>query len=304
MPTIIQPIIRRSLSGRALAVALAGLLVPTLSAAQQPQHPDSSRCICWSQDATNLAGHMPGLMALGQRAMIGVTLAPDSGQGVHVEDVQAGGPAARAGLKAGDVITGIDDVDLGSMSASDAQEALVDHLGNVDPGDTVSVTYRRDGRTQHAKIVTESARRLGVFSAGPDTRVFVRPGNGSVFTPERRLMTPGTGSFTVRRGDLPDVIRRTIVERTGSGIPGLDLVNVNPTLGKYFNVDHGVLVVDVDSDSRLGLEPGDVILKIGDRTVDDAWHATRILRSYRGDEDIHMEIVRNQKHTTVTGHVS
>jgi S1-C subfamily serine protease len=295
MSTIVRPMNGRPRGGHALAFALAAILAPGVLAAQQPQAADSSHCICWNQEAINLARNMPGMIAFGSHAMIGVTLAPDSGQGVHVEDVTAGGPAARAGLKAGDVITGIDDVDLGTLPASKAQKALVDHLGNVQPGDTVSVTYRRDGRTQNAKIVTESANRLGVFSVGPRARVFVNPG-------DRNFITPGTGAITVRRGDMPDVIRRTIVERTGASIPGLDVVDVNPKLGKYFDVDHGVLVVDVDSDSTLGLEPGDVILQIGDRAVEDAWHATRILRSYRSDEDIRMQIVRNGKHMTVTGH--
>ncbi len=290
--------------GAAVAVALAALLLPTVLAAQQPSKADSSHCICWNQGDTNFNMRMPQLMALGHHAMIGVTLAPDSGRGVHVEDVQAGGPAARAGLKAGDVITGIDDVDLGAKSASDAQEALIDHLQGVQPGDTVSVTYQRDGRTQHTKIVTESASRLGVFSVGPGTRVYVNPGNRGFFTPgERGVFTPGTGSFTVHGGETPDIIRRTIVERMGTGVAGLDLVDVNPSLGKYFDVDHGVLVANVDSDSKLGLQPGDVILKIGDRAVEDTWHATRILRSYEPDEDIRMEIVRNKKHITVTGHV-
>lgn len=282
--------------GHALAFALAALVVPAVLAAQQPQRADSSHCICWNQDMTNLAQHMPGLIAIGRRAMIGVTIAPDSGQGVHVQDVTPGGPAARAGLRAGDVITGIDNVDLGTMSGSDAQEALIDHLDSVAPGDTVAVTYQRNGRTQHAKIVTESASRLGVFSAGPGERIIIRPGMGDITTPGRLMVTPHTGEF-------PEILRRTIVERTGEAIPGLNVVDLNPTLGKYFDVDHGVLVVNVNTDSKLNLEPGDVILRIGDRNVQDAWHAVRILRSYQPSEDIHMEIVRQKKHMTITGHM-
>lgn len=296
--SMIKPSAMRHVGGnRAVGLALAAVLVPALLAAQQPQQSDSSHCICWNQRAMDLAGHMARISAFGGHAMIGVTMAPDSGQGVRIEDVTAGGPAARAGLKAGDVLTGIDDVDLGSMSGSDAQDALVQHLQSVDPGDTVSVTFRRNGGTQHAKIVTESASRLGVFGeAGPGVRVLVNPGSRSFFT-------PGAGMITARGGDLPNIVRRTIVERTGGSIPGLDVVDVNPALGKYFDVDHGVLVVNVDTDSDLGLKPGDVILKIGDRSVDDAWHAVRILRSYRSDETIRMDVMRNRKNITVTGHM-
>ncbi|HKJ93522.1 MAG TPA: PDZ domain-containing protein [Longimicrobiales bacterium] len=271
-----------------LFIALSALVVPALLAAQEPARTDSSHCICWNQNPTNLA-RMSTLSAPGRHAMIGVTIAPDSGRGVHVEDVTAGGPAARAGLKAGDVITRIDDVDLGAMTGSKAQDALIAHLRDVQPGDTVAVTVRRTGKTQRAKIVTEEGGAFGFFSDrdGRAARIFVSPG-------ARGLITPGTP-------EIREFVR-TRVAGALSGIPGLNVVDVNPALGKYFGTDRGVLVVNVDSDSALGLEPGDVILQIGGRTVEDAGHALQILRSYRPDEEIRMQVMRDKHRTTVTGH--
>lgn len=61
--------------------------------------------------------------------------------GVVVYSVQAGLPAATAGLKAGDVITKVGDTAV--TSSTDLQSALYSHNIN----DTVKVTYYRDGKS-------------------------------------------------------------------------------------------------------------------------------------------------------------
>lgn len=82
---------------------------------------------------------------------------------------------------------------------------------------------------------------------------------------------------------------------------GLELAEMNEALGDYFGVDDGVLVIDVRSDSRLGLEPGDVILRIGDRDVRNARRARSIVASYRNDAPIQIEIMRDRQRQTITG---
>lgn len=82
---------------------------------------------------------------------------------------------------------------------------------------------------------------------------------------------------------------------------GLRLVEVNPELGEYFGTSAGVLVAEVAEGSGLGLLPGDVILAIGGRTVDDPADARRILASYRTDEEVTFRIVRKQQETEVRG---
>ena len=66
--------------------------------------------------------------------------------GATVAQVKSGTPAARAGLKAGDVITSFGGTAIGSPDA--LQSAVNAHK----PGDVVSVTYRRSGTTHTAKI--------------------------------------------------------------------------------------------------------------------------------------------------------
>lgn len=66
--------------------------------------------------------------------------------GVVVYSVQAGHPAATAGLKAGDVITKVGDTAV--TSSTDLQSALYSHNIN----DTVKVTYYRDGKSATANV--------------------------------------------------------------------------------------------------------------------------------------------------------
>ncbi|AGV74134.1 S1C family serine protease [Lactococcus cremoris] len=66
--------------------------------------------------------------------------------GVVVYSVQAGLPAASAGLKAGDVITKVGDTAV--TSSTDLQSALYSHNIN----DTVKVTYYRDGKSATANV--------------------------------------------------------------------------------------------------------------------------------------------------------
>lgn len=87
----------------------------------------------------------------------------------------------------------------------------------------------------------------------------------------------------------------------GSSFQGLELRELNPDLGEYFSTDRGVLVMEVDEDSALGLRPGDVILSIGDREVEDTGDVFRILRSYEEDEAVSFTVMRHGQETRVDG---
>jgi S1-C subfamily serine protease len=65
--------------------------------------------------------------------------------------VVPGGPAARAGLRAGDVIT-----ELGGQPITTSY-SLLDAIRSLAPGSTVGVGYIRHGRSQYARITLGSA---------------------------------------------------------------------------------------------------------------------------------------------------
>jgi serine protease Do len=78
------------------------------------------------------------LIDMGEQLAAAYKLAAKSG--VLVSSVDAGGAAAKAGIKAGDVVLAFDGHEIGSG------HALREAVGDVDAGKTVKVKVQRDGR--------------------------------------------------------------------------------------------------------------------------------------------------------------
>jgi putative serine protease PepD len=66
--------------------------------------------------------------------------------GARLIDVTAGGPADRAGLRDGDVVTRMD-----GQGVDDGIELIVGIRSHL-PGQVVSLVYRRDGEPQTARV--------------------------------------------------------------------------------------------------------------------------------------------------------
>ncbi|MFE5910312.1 S1C family serine protease [Streptomyces wedmorensis] len=75
----------------------------------------------------------------------GATIAAQGAGGTA--PVTPDGPAAKAGLKAGDVITGFDGHQI------DSGPTLISEIWTHKPGDSVKVTYERDGKTATATVI-------------------------------------------------------------------------------------------------------------------------------------------------------
>ena len=224
----------------------------------------------------------PGVFVLhdDNRGRIGVVVKtqPDSQAdklGAKIEGVTPGGPAAKAGLKVGDIITKFNGTALAGLKAEDEDESgpgtnLVQLARKLEPGDTVQIEYRRGSDTKKATLVAED---LG-------------------WMPNVRVM-PGMPSMP----DMPDM--RHFEFSFGMPWGDLELVSLNPDLGEYFGTKEGVLVVKAPADSSLPLKGGDVITSIGGRKPANPSHAMRIFRSYEKGETVSIEILRKQKRLTV-----
>lgn len=89
----------------------------------------------------------------GQRVMLGVRIRDADGGGVRVEGVLPGSTAARADLRAGDVIVAVDEVPVAEM---------FDLTWQVDthrPGDAGTVEVDREGRRVRLHVTYEAGRR-------------------------------------------------------------------------------------------------------------------------------------------------
>jgi serine protease Do len=72
--------------------------------------------------------------------------------GVYVTDVSSGSPASQAGLQRGDIITKVSDVTL------DETHSYVNSLFTFNPGDTISLTFMRNGKEMQVQITLGEAQ--------------------------------------------------------------------------------------------------------------------------------------------------
>lgn len=234
----------------------------------------------------------------GQRGRIGVVVntAADAEKdkiGARIEAVTPGSPAAKAGLKAEDIITKFGTTALAGVRAEESDQSgpgmkLLELARALDPGDTVQVEYRRGPETKRTTIVAEDLR-------GEMLTRTPRPWDGGEMGPgETREFTFGPGGIDFGPG-MPGL---SIF--MNAPWAGLNLITLDADLGSYFGTTDGVLVVRAPADSALPLKSGDVILAIDGRKPTSPEHAIRILRSYEGGEAVKLDIMRQKRRTTAT----
>jgi len=203
--------------------------------------------------------------------------------GAKIDAVTPGGPAEKAGVRAGDIITRFKGTSLAGVAAEDADDSgpgmrLVDLAHELEPGDTVRVEYRRGSESKSATLVAED---LGGYA-------------WSGVLPRMAIPTP-----RFEMGELGPLSMLGEGNRFafcfGDAWCDLDLVTLNPDLGEYFGTREGILVVKAPADSALPLKSGDVILSIGGRKPTSPAHAMRILRSYDTGEAVSIEIMRHER---------
>jgi putative serine protease PepD len=84
-----------------------------------------------------------------KRAYLGLETSPatgSNGSGAEVQGTVSGGPAERAGVQTGDVVTSVDGTKI--SEPSDVAQAIADNK----PGEQVSVVVQRDGSTQTLRV--------------------------------------------------------------------------------------------------------------------------------------------------------
>ncbi|HEY2953870.1 MAG TPA: PDZ domain-containing protein [Candidatus Eisenbacteria bacterium] len=211
------------------------------------------------------------------------------GSGALVNRVVEGSPAERAGIRKGDVIVGI----AASTIESSADVSRAVRAGKV--GQTVAVRIVRDGqrRTLSARLAVRPEEDLETpeppaAPEAPEAPVPPEP-------PSTRYKDDGDFNFSF--DDLGSAF--TMMRR---GRLGVRVESLNPDLGSYFGVEsgNGVLVVEVLKDTpaeRAGLKAGDVITKVGNRSVEDAGDLVSALRS--ADRKATLTIVRKRATRTV-----
>lgn len=208
--------------------------------------------------------------------------------GARIEGITPSGPAEKAGLKVGDIITRFNGTALGGAEPEDKDSEdsgpgmkLIELARSLDPGDTVRVEYRRGTDSRKATLVAEDLNRGMAWTGTPEM-------------PEMR------GMLENMMPKMPMIAGDEMGWAFGSPWGGIELVELNADLGDYFGTREGVLVVKAPEDSTLALKGGDVIVSIGGRKPASPMQAMRILRSYDPGETVSLDVLRKQKHVTVS----
>ena len=164
------------------------------------------------------------------------------GQGELIQDVTAGGPSAKAGVRAGDVVTRVNNQPV------TADQSLSYLVSNVKPGSAAKLDILRNGKPVTANVVVASRPSADALAAvtGGDTQGFGDDGDDDA--------TPGTAT------------------PAAGGALGLAVQPLTPAIAQAVGVDastQGVVIASVgaDSDAYGKLKRGDVIMSVNGSPV-------------------------------------
>ena len=216
-------------------------------------------------------------------AQIGVTLrdldADDQktgkvGSGVLVESVETDSPAAKAGLKANDVIVEFD----GERVRSSRQFARL--VQETVPGRSVPMAAMREG--QRVPLTISPRESGGPFK-------FDRIEGGLAKVAPVPVPKSGTFPFAVY---------------AGAGQLGVSVTELPTQLAEYFGTKDGVLVTSVNDNSiagKIGVKAGDVITSLDGGMIDDGADLRRRAQRLEPGDEFTLGIVRDKKPLTLKG---
>jgi S1-C subfamily serine protease len=233
---------------------------------------------------TALAQERPHGRALavlaGRGGQLGVRISDRPDGGVRVDEVEPDSAAAKAGLKAGDVLTSFD----GERVRSARQFARL--VQETASGRTVTASITRNDRKQDVQITMTEGRDAAVIW------------NDDHFLDRFTERVPDL--------DLPNLpfdfhFDYEFPPMGTTGRLGVTVNSLTGQLADYFGAKEGALVTSVadgSAASRAGLKAGDVITSVNGSHVASRDDLLQVLRD-SSDNDVTLGIVRDRKEMTV-----
>ena len=254
----------RNISAIAVATIVAGTVTLSPAFCQRAR---ASRSIVVSRSGSYLG--IGGIDIDEERAK---ALNLKEARGVEIKSVDANSPAAKAGLKDGDVV--------------------LDYNGQPVAG-----------IEQFARLVRETPAgrqvRLSVWRGGAmqtiTATIATRPGGVSVHG------DGDTYSFTMP--PIPPIDLPSANMTWRSSTLGIETESLTPQLAEFFGVKEGVLVRAVTKNSaaeKAGIKAGDIVVKVDDASVSTPRAITAALRSLGTKRTFPVTVVRKQQEMTLS----
>ena len=179
--------------------------------------------------------------------------------GVQVVDVEKESAAAKAGIQEGDVIQSVN-----GEKVRDG-ESLAEIVSGLEPGSTAKIGLWRGGKALEVKAVLGKREHR--------KRVFKLEGPLSKYFRSRAYL-------------------------------GVNILDPDEDLAAYFSVKagEGVLVTGVGKDTaatKAGLKPGDVIVQMGEKAVQETKDVHEALTGLKEGDSIAVTVVRHGKRETL-----
>ena len=213
-------------------------------------------------------------------------------QGAKINQVSDESPAAKAGLKEGDIITKVNDIKI------DGPAALYEAVGKSKPEEKVTISYIRSGKTN--TLVASLAKNKNTMQyynfSSPE-----RPGAPSFdmsprqyFDPNTRKLQPSPRGFSFAIPNFPGMedMRITGVENKPKlGISIEDLEN-----------GEGVNITSVNENSpaaKSGLKENDIIVQVNDQKIKDVDALKPIIKEAKEGSSFTFQVKRNKELKTI-----
>jgi len=224
-------------------------------------------------------------------AFLGV-VTEETEQGAKVNQVSDESPAAKAGLKEGDIITKVNDIKI------DGPASLYDAIGKSKPEDKVTISYIRNGKTS-TQVVSLAKNKNTMqyynFSSpegqgGPSFDISPR----QYFDPNTKKLQPSPRGFSFAIPNFPGM--------EGMTIPGFEN---KPKLGisiEDTETADGVKITNVAENSpaaKSGLLENDIIVQVNDQKIKEVDALKPIIKDAKEGASFTFQVKRNKELKTI-----
>lgn len=213
-------------------------------------------------------------------------------RGVGVSEIVSDSPAARAGVRVGDVILRFDGEDVTSV------RKLVRLINEAAPGQSARLTISRAGAQQEITVTLGARRDFGRALEETLRRQGEELGRrGELQRGQADELRRSLERIRPNIENLPNIENFTMMFGASRRI-GITTTSLTEQLGSYFGVPgrRGLLVTSVSENSpaaRAGLRAGDVLTAVDSNQISSAGDLVRALGS-RNEGDVRLTVVRDR----------